>query len=67
MNLKRNLSQQVEQALKAAGAQNSPAIIRQSGKPEYGHYQANGIMGAAKKLGKNPLELAQQTLKTLPR
>ena len=65
MNLKRNLSQQVEQALKAAGAQNSPAIIRQSGKPEYGHYQANGIMGAAKKLGKNPLELAQQTLKTL--
>ena len=65
MNLKKYLSQQVEASLTAAGAEGVPAIIRQSGKPEFGHYQANGVMGAAKKLGMNPRELAQGTLDNL--
>lgn len=65
MNLKHYLSQQVEQALTAAGAEDAPAIIRQSSKPEFGHYQANGVMGAAKRLGTNPRELALRTVDEL--
>lgn len=37
-------------------------LVRQSGKPEFGDYQANGAMGAAKKLGVNPREFAQKIL-----
>ena len=61
MNLKHYLSQQVEQALTAAGAEDAPAIMRQSGKPQFGHYQANGVMGAAKQLSTNPRNLALRT------
>lgn len=50
----------------AAGAeQNVEALVRQSGKPQFGDYQANGIMGAAKKLGCNPREFAQKVLDNL--
>lgn len=50
----------------AAGAkQDVEALVRQSGKPQFGDYQANGIMGAAKKLGQNPREFAQKTLEQL--
>ncbi len=65
MNLKQHLSQQVELALTSAGAADAPAIVRQSGKPEFGHYQANGVMGAAKKLGQNPRELAEKAVAAL--
>jgi arginyl-tRNA synthetase len=38
-------------------------LLNQSNKPEFGDYQANGAMGAAKKLKTNPRELAQKILK----
>ena len=38
------------------------ALVRQSGKVQFGDYQANGIMPAAKKLGLNPREFAQSVL-----
>ena len=60
MNLKQYLDQQVGDYLASAGAEGAPAVVRQAGKPEFGHYQANGVMGAAKKLGMNPRELAQK-------
>ncbi|NLH49381.1 MAG: arginine--tRNA ligase [Myxococcales bacterium] len=37
----------------------SPAIVKETANPKFGDYQINGVMGAAKKLGKNPRELAQ--------
>ena len=37
-------------------------LLNQSNKPEFGDYQANGAMGAAKKLKTNPRELAQRIL-----
>ena len=37
-------------------------LLSQSNKPEFGDYQANGAMGAAKKLKTNPRELAQKIL-----
>ena len=37
-------------------------LLSQSNKPEFGDYQANGAMGAAKKLKTNPRDLAQKIL-----
>lgn len=62
MNLKKFLDRQVEDSLAAAGAAEANAIVKQSGKPEFGHYQANGVMGAAKRLRINPRELAQKVV-----
>ncbi|MDH2924769.1 arginyl-tRNA synthetase [Nicoletella semolina] len=66
MNIQHILSEKIQQAMIAAGAkQDVEALVRQSGKPQFGDYQANGIMGAAKKLGQNPREFAQKTLEQL--
>ncbi|MCK3658866.1 arginine--tRNA ligase [Pasteurellaceae bacterium Pebbles2] len=63
MNIQTLLSDKIQQAMIAAGAeQNVEPAVRQSGKPQFGDYQANGIMGAAKKLGLNPREFAQKVL-----
>ena len=66
MNIQQILSDKIKQAMIAAGAdENAEALVRQSGKPEFGDYQANGAMGAAKKLGINPREFAQKILDNL--
>ena len=63
MNIQSILSDKMKQAMILAGADQSyDALIRQSGKPQFGDYQANGIMAAAKKLGLNPREFAQKVL-----
>ncbi|AAC23231.1 arginine--tRNA ligase [Haemophilus influenzae] len=66
MNIQSILSDKIKQAMILAGAdQSCDALIRQSGKPQFGDYQANGIMAAAKKLGLNPREFAQKVLDNL--
>ena len=63
MNIQSILSDKIKQAMIAAGADEScDALVRQSGKAQFGDYQANGIMAAAKKLGINPREFAQKVL-----
>lgn len=63
MNIQQILSDKIKQAMVASGADsNVEPLVRQSGKPEFGDYQANGAMGAAKKLGMNPREFAQKIL-----
>ncbi|MDO4430794.1 MAG: arginine--tRNA ligase [Lonepinella koalarum] len=63
MNIQQILAEKIQSAMIAAGAeQGVEPAVRQSGKPQFGDYQANGIMGAAKKLGKNPREFAQAVL-----
>lgn len=63
MNIQQILADKIKQAMIAAGAdENVEPLVRQSGKPEFGNYQANGAMGAAKKLGMNPREFAQKIL-----
>jgi len=63
VNIQSILSDKIKQAMIAAGAdEQCDALIRQSGKPKFGDYQANGIMAAAKKLGLNPREFAQKVL-----
>ncbi|MGC9421791.1 arginine--tRNA ligase [Vibrio sp.] len=66
MNIQALINDKVSQALEAAGAPaGTPAAVRQSAKPQFGDYQANGVMGAAKKLGMNPREFAQKVLDVL--
>ncbi|WP_105902448.1 arginine--tRNA ligase [Vibrio gangliei] len=66
MNIAALLNDKVSQALEAAGAPaGSPAAVRQSAKAQFGDYQANGVMGVAKKLGMNPREFAQKVIDVL--
>ncbi|MCW8327544.1 arginine--tRNA ligase [Photobacterium sp. SDRW27] len=66
MNIQALINDKVSQALEAAGAPaGSPAAVRQSAKAQFGDYQANGVMGVAKKLGTNPREFAQKVIEVL--
>ncbi|MCM0147372.1 arginine--tRNA ligase [Photobacterium galatheae] len=66
MNIQALINDKVSQALEAAGAPaGSPAAVRQSAKVQFGDYQANGVMGVAKKLGTNPREFAQKVIDNL--
>ena len=66
MRIKELLNQRFSAAMQAAGIPDdcSPALAL-SGKPQFGDYQANGAMGAAKRLKTNPRELAQKILDNL--
>lgn len=64
-NLRDLLEARVSSALDAAGALAAPGVVRVAGKPEFGDYQANGIMGAAKRLQTNPRELAAAVVEKL--
>ena len=66
MRTKELLNQRLSAAMEAAGIPGdcSPALAL-SGKPQFGDYQANGAMGAAKRLGTNPRELATKILDNL--
>nr|WP_216599538.1 arginine--tRNA ligase [Vibrio sp. 03-59-1] len=66
VNIQALINDKVSKALEAAGAPaGSPAAVRQSAKPQFGDYQANGVMGVAKRLGTNPREFAQKVLDVL--
>ncbi len=63
MNLRRELENRLQQALAAAGApSDSPALIAPAAKAQFGDYQANGVMAAAKKIKANPRELAAKVV-----
>ncbi len=58
MNLRGFLSERVGDAFRAAGVDEPEPMLRPSGRPEFGDYQANGAMAAAKRLRTNPRDLA---------
>ena len=66
MNIKQILSEKVSAAMVAAGlpAETNPAVSI-SNRANFGDYQANGVMGAAKKLKTNPRELATKVVENL--
>lgn len=65
MNIRELLDKEVSRALEEAGAPDSPAIVKPAQKAEFGHYQANGVMSAAKKLGMKPRDLADKVVENL--
>ncbi len=66
MNIQTLLNNRIQQAMVAAGAgEDAPALVRQSAKVQFGDYQANGMMGVAKKLKTSPRDFAQKVLALL--
>ena len=66
MNVRDFLNTKVEAALEAAGCPSgTAAIVGPATRPEFGDYQANGALGAAKRMKANPRELAGRVVEAL--
>ncbi len=66
MNIRDFLTARLRQAMTAAGVPDDcPPLVAPSGKPQFGDYQANGAMGAAKRLRTNPRALAEAIVTAL--
>lgn len=59
MNMRQLLEQRLDDALVRIGVAGAGAQVATAARPEFGDYQANGMMGAAKREGRKPRELAQ--------
>ncbi|WP_448216108.1 arginine--tRNA ligase [Endozoicomonas sp. 2B-B] len=66
MNILKLLEDRVIKALIAAGApEDTPPMVRQSARANFGDYQCNAVMAAAKKMGLKPRDLAQKVEENL--
>ena len=60
------LEERISAAMKSiAGRDDCAAIVRPATDAKFGDYQANGVMGLAKKLKTNPRNLAEEVVKNL--
>ncbi len=60
------LAVQLDEALRAASsASDAHAMVREASRPEFGDYQANGVMAIANRMGIDSRELAMRTLALL--
>ena len=63
MSIKKLLNIRIKAAMIEAGvAEVFSPIISESSRPEFGDFQANGVMAAAKEMGSNPRQLALNIL-----
>jgi hypothetical protein len=62
VNLRALLSARIEAALAEVLGEPAPAVVQPAARPEFGDYQANGIMAAAKRAGENPRVLAERVV-----
>jgi arginyl-tRNA synthetase len=66
MNIREMLNQRVKAAMDSLGVPaECQAMVAPSKKAGFGDYQANGAMGAAKKMGTNPRQLATDIVAAL--
>lgn len=66
MNIRQLLDEQLTQGLHQLGAPTIvSALVKTSTRPEFGDFQANGVMAAAKQLKMNPRELASRLIETV--
>jgi arginyl-tRNA synthetase len=59
------LEEKISAALRTCSGQDSPAIVKSTTDPKFGDYQANGVMGLAKRLKTNPRQLAEKVVAVL--
>jgi arginyl-tRNA synthetase len=64
-DLKRGLTQAVEAAFAAGGLPAELGRVTASDRPDLADFQSNGALAAAKRVGKNPRELAQAVAERL--
>ena len=63
MSIKKTLNSRLKTAMQTLKIPNEcTPLLNLSGKPQFGDYQANGAMGAAKRMKTNPRKLAQKIL-----
>ena len=60
MNVRALIGSRIESALTKASGSPSPALVQPASRPDFGDYQSNGMMAAAKRMGGNPRELATE-------
>lgn len=60
MKLHQQVAAEVEKAFSATGLAEHPIVLQPAKNRDFGDYQINGVMGAAKKTKQNPRELAQK-------
>ena len=66
MKLKQQISSVINNALIKSNIEvDTPIVINEATKVEFGDYQYNGVMGLAKKLKKNPREIAQEVVSNI--
>jgi len=66
MKLKQQISSVINNALIKSNIEiDNPIVINEATKIEFGDYQYNGVMGLAKKLRKNPREIAQEVVSNI--
>jgi arginyl-tRNA synthetase len=65
MELQKFLNNYVDKAFEDSGLSSYATLLRPASKPEFGHYQINGAMAAAKSLKLNPRELAEKIVSNL--
>ncbi|QMT30488.1 arginine--tRNA ligase [Alysiella filiformis] len=65
MKLHQTISHIAEQAFEQAGLSGNPVVLQAAKNPDFGDFQINGVMGAAKKLKQNPRDLALQVAEIL--
>jgi arginyl-tRNA synthetase len=59
------LEEKTSQAITAASGISAPAQVQPTANPQFGDYQANGVMAVAKIQRQNPRELAQKVIARL--
>jgi arginyl-tRNA synthetase len=64
MYIKRLLSQRIQAAFEQLGL-SGEALIQVASRPEFGDYQANGVMAAAKRAKQNPRDVAAKVVEVL--
>lgn len=66
MNIRQHLDDLISQALaRTSGITDCQALVAPAKSAQFGDYQANGVMGLAKRLGRNPRELGAEVLQSL--
>lgn len=65
MSLLTELNEKVQAAFNACDLKDDPIVLQAASKAEFGDYQINGVMGAAKKRKVNPKELAEKVIAAL--
>ncbi|MDO5059990.1 MAG: arginine--tRNA ligase [Neisseria sp.] len=65
MNLHQTVAAEAEKAFAAAGIGGSPIVLQPAKNADFGDFQINGVMGAAKAAKQNPRELAQKVADAL--
>ena len=65
MNLHQTVAREAEAAFQAAGIGGSAIVLQPAKNADFGDFQINGVMGAAKQARQNPRELAQKVADAL--